>query len=226
MIDVVIPAFNAAAYLDEAIDSAVAQGGLVGRVIVVDDGSTDTTAAVAARRGNPVELLQLARNGGGGRARNAGIAASSAPLVAFLDADDRWLEGKLAAQVQALAVAPQAAFALCRMRNFASPELPLAERAELLASHPGEAEGWTPSALLVRREAFARIGVFAEDLRVGEAIDWFNRAKPLGYVSTDTIGVERRLHRNNTTRRTAHDLRDYLQVARRHLGRQRAEEGR
>jgi glycosyltransferase involved in cell wall biosynthesis len=226
MIDVVIPAFNAAAYLDEAIDSVIAQGDLVARIIVVDDGSSDGTAAVAARRGTPVELLQLVGNGGGGRARNAGIASSGASLVAFLDADDRWLGGKLAAQVQALAAAPQAAFALCRMRNFASPELPLNERAELLATHPDEAEGWAPSALLVRREVFARIGAFAEDLRVGEAIDWFNRAKPLGYVSTALVGVERRLHRNNTTRRTAHDLHDYLQVARRHLERRRAEESR
>jgi glycosyltransferase involved in cell wall biosynthesis len=226
MIDVVIPAFNAAAYLDEAIDSVMAQGDLVARVIVVDDGSGDVTAAVAGRRGAPVELLQLVGNGGGGRARNAGIRCTGAPLIAFLDADDRWLESKLAAQVAALAAAPQAAFALCRIRNFASPELPLNERAELLASHPGEAEGWAPSALLVRREVFARIGVFAEDLRVGEGIDWFNRAKPLGYVSTDTVGVERRLHRNNMTRRTAHDLREYLQVARRHLERRRAEESR
>jgi glycosyltransferase involved in cell wall biosynthesis len=226
MVDVIIPAFNAAAYLDEAMDSVLAQGGLVARIIVVDDGSGDETSAVAARRGRPVELLQLAGNGGGGRARNAGIASSTASMVAFLDADDRWLEGKLEAQVAALAAAPQAAFALCRVRNFASPELPLGEQGELLASHPGEAEGWTPSALLVRREIFASIGVFAEDLRVGEAIDWLNRARPLGHVSTGTVGVERRLHRNNTTRQTAHDLRDYLQVARRHLERRRAEESR
>lgn len=271
-IDVIVPVFNAATYLAEAIDSVLAQTHRVARVIVVDDGSTDDSAAIAEAFGPPVEVIRLDGNHGAARARNAGLAASDAPLVAFLDADDRWLPDKLAAQCAALdaatgpgaddeaddvaaddvssrvanavgngvanaaagtdtgcapsasvgaAVAPM--FALCRLRMFASPELPPPEQALLVAQHTAEAEGWLISALVVRRELFSRVGGFAEDLRIGEVIDWFSRARVHPFVHVDAVGVERRLHRSNTTRRAQADPRGYLLAARRHLARQRAQ---
>jgi glycosyltransferase involved in cell wall biosynthesis len=224
-VDVVIPAYNAQAYLGEALDSVLAQGSQVGKVIVVDDGSSDATAAVAAARGAPVELVRFPRNRGISAARNVGLARCDADFVAFLDADDRWLPGKLDAQITALTTAQEAAIAICRVRPFADPTLPDAERAALLAQQPAEFEGWMASALVARRSLFRQAGVFAEDLRVGEAIDWFSRVRAYGHVVVPVVLVERRMHRNNTTRLAATQRHDFLRAAHRHLVRQRSAGG-
>lgn len=224
-VDVVIPAYNAQAYLGEALDSVLAQGSLVGKVIVVDDGSSDATATVATARGAPVELVQLPRNRGISAARNAGLARCDADFVAFLDADDRWLPAKLDAQISALTMVPEVAIAICRVRPFADPALPDAERAALLAQQPAEIEGWLASALVARRSLFLQAGLFAEDLRVGETIDWFSRVRAYGHVIVPEVLVERRMHRNNTTRLAEAERHDYLRAAHRHLVRQRSAGG-
>ena len=224
-VDVVIPAFNARAFLGEALDTVLAQGPSVGKVVVVDDGSSDGTATLAAARGAPVELVQLEGNRGAAAARNAGIARCAAEFVAFLDADDRWLPGKLDAQVAALSDAQECAIAICRVRPFADLAMAAAERAALLAQQPAEMEGWLASALVARRSLFAQAGVFTEDLRMGEVIDWFSRVRPFGHVAIPAVLVERRMHRTNTTRLAQEQRRDYLLAAHRHLARQRVTGG-
>ena len=226
-IDVVIPAFNAADYLGEAVASVVAQRCAARRIIVVDDGSTDATADVAARVDARIELVRQ-NNRGSGAARNAGIALSDAALIAFLDADDRWAADKLARQAAALDADPALDFVLCLVRAFASPELPDAERSALEAQQPRPVEGWLAGAMLIRRASFDRVGTFASELRVGEVIDWFSRARRIGLHSLvlPEVLLERRLHLHNTTRLAAADRRGYLIAAKRHLERLRkAREG-
>lgn len=99
-VSVVLPAFNRAESLGTAMDSVLAQADVRLELIVVDDGSTDATAAVAEAHPDPrVWVLRLGENRGAAAARNAGIAAAHAPWVAFQDSDDLWLPGKLAAQL-------------------------------------------------------------------------------------------------------------------------------
>ena len=219
--DVVIPAFNAARYLDEALASVLSQDHAAHRIIVVDDGSTDGTADVAARFSAPVEIARR-HNGGAAAARNTGIARSAAAVVAFLDADDRWAPHKLALQAAALDADPAIDFVLCLVRAFASPELPDAERSALEAQQPHPFEGWIAGSMLIRRASFDRVGPFAEDLRVGEVVDWFSRARQaaLKHRLIPLVLVERRLHRHNTTLQTAH-RRGYLLAAKRHVERLR-----
>ncbi len=239
-VDVVIPAFDAAAHLGEAIASVRAQSRAASRIIVVDDASTDATAAVALAAGanaeatqsagmtgrlpaaTPVGLVRLASNRGAAAARNAGFAATRTPLVAFLDADDRWTPRKLELQCAALEEDPALAFVLCRLRQFVSPEVDEAGR-RVLACDDAPQEGWSASALLVRRGAFEAVGGFPEALRVGEAIDWFNRARHLPHAMLELVGVERRLHAANSTRRARVTGRDYLDVVRRHRARLRSQ---
>jgi hypothetical protein len=99
-IAVVIPAWNAGAFLERAIASAIAQTASPAEIIVVDDGSTDDTAERASRFRTAVTLIQQ-ENKGLSAARNAGIRAAKSDYVAFLDADDWWesehLENTLAA---------------------------------------------------------------------------------------------------------------------------------
>jgi len=219
-VDVVIPAFDAAQYLVEAIESVLAQRTRVRRIVVVDDGSTDASAEVASRFGPPVEVLRQ-QHRGIGAARNAGIEHCDSAYLAFLDADDRWQPHKIARQLAVLAADRTLDFVLCRMRAFASPELPAEERAALEAQQPEPIDAWVAGALLIRRAAFERVGPLATDLAVGEMIDWFDRARCM-HLSWSILAedlLQRRLHRRNTTRLATAARGGYLHVAKRHLDR-------
>src|SRR5436190_1570422 len=97
-VSVIVPAFNAGRTISAALASVFAQTYRDFEVIVVDDGSTDDTAARIAEWGDRV-LYVRQPNGGPARARNTGIGRSRGRLVAFLDADDVWLPEKLERQV-------------------------------------------------------------------------------------------------------------------------------
>lgn len=110
---VIIPAYNAAATIAATVASALGQTHGDLEVIVVDDGSTDATAAIVSTLARSDPRLRLLRGANGGQAiaRNRGIAASTAALVTFLDADDGWTPTKVAEQVRALDDHPDAAIA-------------------------------------------------------------------------------------------------------------------
>jgi glycosyltransferase involved in cell wall biosynthesis len=107
-VSVVIPCYNQGRFLGEAIDSVLAQAGPLVEVIVVDDGSTDETADVAASRREIRYRHQ--RNSGLSSARNAGWHAAVGERIVFLDADDRLLPGALVAGLECLRRYPNAAF--------------------------------------------------------------------------------------------------------------------
>ena len=98
-VDVVIPVFNGRDTIKAALTSIFEQGNLIHRVIVIDDGSRDDTAQVVQNLCNPLIELIRTPNQGVARARNLGIEKSTAEWIAFLDADDVWMTGKLDAQL-------------------------------------------------------------------------------------------------------------------------------
>src|ERR1051325_4147820 len=103
-VSIIMPAYNAGRYVEEAIRSVVGQSYADWELIVVDDGSTDETANIVrayTATDNRVRYLHQ-ENGRQGKARNTGVANSTGSLVAFLDADDLWLSEKLELQVHAL----------------------------------------------------------------------------------------------------------------------------
>ena len=102
-LSVVIPTWNRAGLVVEAVESALGQEGGDLEVIVVDDGSTDGTAEVIEQRfGKAVKLLRMATRSGVGAARNEGVSQATGDLLAFLDSDDLWLPGKLKAELDIL----------------------------------------------------------------------------------------------------------------------------
>jgi glycosyltransferase involved in cell wall biosynthesis len=101
-VSVVIPTYNRARYLAEAIDSVVAQSHDAFEILVVDDGSEDETPDVLARYGDDVVFLKLEHSGLLGAVRNAGLRRARGELVAFLDSDDIWLPKKLERQISVL----------------------------------------------------------------------------------------------------------------------------
>ncbi len=195
-ISVLIPVWNGARFLAAALGSVAAQTLAPIETIVVDDGSTDGSAQVAA--GFPFVQVIRQENRGPGAARNRAAAAAHGDHLAFLDADDLWKPDKLACQLAILAARPAAGWVVCR-HEFLLDEgvprphwAPTEEQAATMAA-------WLPSATLVRRDCFALTRGFDENLRYGEDLDWFARARDAGFAGTvaDALLLTRRVHRTN-----------------------------
>lgn len=194
----IIPVYNGAAYLAEALDSILAQTFPVSEIIVVDDGSTDDTAAVAAKYAPRVAYLRQ-ENRGPASARNAGLAIATGEFISFLDADDTWHPEKLARQVSALQGETRAGICLTHVQNVWTPEL--AHERDRLGDHPftRPVPGYVCQALLARRWVFAKVGHFDAKLRISEDTDWFTRVRAAGIqqiVLSDVL-VQRRIHGRN-----------------------------
>jgi GT2 family glycosyltransferase len=165
-VSVVIPAYNAAQTIRETLESAMGQTLRDLELIVVDDGSTDATAAVVRSVPDPRLRLLCFDNAGVATARNRGVAAAQGRFVAFLDADDRWTERKLEEQHRALLETPDASVAygwtdfVDENGKFLHPgchQSPCGDvRAALLMKNFVE----TGSNILVRREALEAAGGF------------------------------------------------------------------
>ena len=132
-LSVVVPCFNAAAYLDAALRSVALQAVPDVEVIVIDDGSTDGSAEIARRHSPSVRLVQQ-ENQGISASRNRGIELSRGEIVGFLDADDLLPPESLRSRFDVLASFPEADGATGLVRQFISPELNPKERAGLEVS--------------------------------------------------------------------------------------------
>lgn len=176
---VIIPTYNRAALVRQAIDSALAQvlpsGGDV-EVIVVDDESTDRTPEVAAELGSRITYVRQS-NRREGAARNTGAARAAGTYFAFLDSDDYWLPGKLAADVDRFEQADRPALVYSRGRNVDTFDRCIGERR--LSNPQGDVfwhlgrEAFMPmSTVAVVAEAFRTCGGFVEDRDLSGTADW------------------------------------------------------
>ncbi len=195
-VSVIIPAYNAAGVLSEALASVLAEATPDVEVVVVDDGSTDGTARLLDRYAPRVRSIRLA-NGGPGRARNAGVATTRAPLVAFLDADDRWLPGSLHRRLAALDAEPAAALVYGTVRYVDADGEPMAFDPMAYKARRGmRRSGWVlrslfwhnfihTSTVVVRRAVLEAVGGFDERREVIEDYDlWLRIAAgwPIAFV--------------------------------------------
>lgn len=175
LISVIIPTYNLATHLAEAVASVHAQDWTNLEIIVVDDGSTDDTATVLDALTEAGDLRWFRQNNAGAAAaRNRGIQEAKGEWIAFLDADDLWLPGKLAAQFQRLEQNPEAVFSYTdvRLRSESNSERDLECGTDgqplLLRLLAGNLFA-TPT-VIVKRERLEEIGLFDTALRTGE--DW------------------------------------------------------
>ncbi len=180
---VVVPAFNAAHTLARALDSVAAQDPAPAGVIVVDDGSTDATAAVAEAHRLRPRLIRLPRNQGESVAMNAGIEAATGELIAFLDADDAWAPGKLAAQLPLHAADPRLAFS-CTGHREVAPDGRQIDAAGLTPLPHTGADFWrnllarsvvAKPSVIARREALIAAGLFDPRLAIAADQDMWLR---------------------------------------------------
>jgi glycosyltransferase involved in cell wall biosynthesis len=220
-ISVIIPVYNRAAYVREAIDSVLLQSMPAHEVIVVDDGSTDDTPDALAAYGPHIQVLRIA-HGGYAAAMNAGIAAAQGALLAFCDSDDLLMPDKLARQADALRTRDDIDAVFCHMRQFicpsASPQAAARLRPDLI-----EAPARNPAVMLARRTAVLTAGPF-DAISSGAAVHWMTRAEDRGLrglMLSDVLYL-RRIHDGNLGVQEAQTQRQvYLQAARERMLRRR-----
>lgn len=183
LVTVVIPCYNHARYVGEAVESALAQAHAPVEVVVVDDGSTDGSADVAARyaeRDGRVRVVRQA-NAGLSAARNAGLAASRGTYVAFLDADDRLLPGAVAAGLACFASHPESAFVAGAFRWIdGEGRVGSTVAAPVIEGDPYHAMlrrnyVWMHAAALFRRARLAEAGGYDTRLSAAEDYDLYLR---------------------------------------------------
>jgi glycosyltransferase involved in cell wall biosynthesis len=220
-VSAVIPVFNGERHLAAAIESVLLQRPRPLELIVVDDGSTDGSAAVARRF--PEVRYHHQGNGGIGAARNRGLALARGAFVAFLDADDVWTQGKLARQLEAFAVDPTLDIVSGHVEQFLSPELDEAV-ARRIRPPDGLLPGHAFGAMLIRRAAFDRVGPVSTVREKAECVDWCLRASDLGLrlrMLPDVV-LRRRLHAANHGLGRRDGLADYAAALKASLDRRRA----
>ncbi|HEX3151784.1 MAG TPA: glycosyltransferase [Gemmataceae bacterium] len=205
VVTAIIPTFNSAHFLPNAVDSVLAQSVSDVEVLVVDDGSTDGTPDVLSGYGSKVRGFRQ-ENTGVAVARNRGLAEARGRYVAFLDADDTWEPQKLERQLAALAgsscrasytayTAVTAALAPVEVRRF-PPRGPVRER--LLCA--GNVIG-TPSTVLAERDLFAEVGGF--DPALSQCADWdmwVRLSSRTDFLYVDEPLVRYRVHDGNMSR--------------------------
>jgi glycosyltransferase involved in cell wall biosynthesis len=183
-VSVIIPTVNMGRFLGDAIASISRQDREIAEIIVVDSGSVDGTADIVARLakdGTPIRLLE-SESRAPGTARNEGIAIARGDIIAFLDADDLWPEGKLKRQLDYLHAFGGKSMVSGFVRYFDILDpgrlAPAANsRIETLFHvHLG--------ACLYRREVFDRIGAFNETLLYSEDVDLLLRVREAGIAFT------------------------------------------
>lgn len=221
LVSVVMPCYNAAAYLQAAIESVLSQSYRRLELIVVNDGSTDASGAVARAFGSQIVLLEQ-DNLGAAAARNAGLPQARGEYIAFCDADDLWPADKLGVQLHALQEHPDCDYVLGLVHNFLSPDLEQ-DQARRLSFPTEPMSGRLLGAVIVRRTAFFRVGLFDPSCQSGEALDWFARAADLGLRAhtVPEVVLRRRVHGANTTLRPQLAASEYLRVLKAALDRRR-----
>jgi glycosyltransferase involved in cell wall biosynthesis len=205
-ISVVIPAYNSARYLPAAVESVLRQTVRDVEVVVVDDGSTDDTPAVMAGYGPPVRYVRQP-NGGVSAARNRGIAEARGRYIAFLDADDTWLPGKLEHQMAVLRDHPGRRLCYSAFTVVDADLRPISERhsqragtalEDLLLS--GNVIG-SICTVVCERDLFATAGGF--DPALSQCADWdmwVRLARLTEFVYLDEPLVTYRQHASNMSR--------------------------
>jgi glycosyltransferase involved in cell wall biosynthesis len=232
-ISVVIPACNAAAYIERAIGSVLAQNRPADEVIVVDDGSKDNTAEVVRLFGDKIKLISQA-NAGVSAARNAGIHAATGDWIAFLDADDEWLPNHLEKHSAILSRNPSLAwstgnFLTCACQEHRQAAFITPQRARQVLAQKDYLEDYflgcrkdlcgCTDTMIIRRQVLVESGLFIPGVGRGEDLDlWWRiayRYPQVGFVCEPTaiyhVGVAQ-----SSTKKTA-DVAVYIHPIRRHL---------
>jgi glycosyltransferase involved in cell wall biosynthesis len=177
-VSVIIPVYNGDKFLEEAIKSVLNQTYAHLECLVVDDGSTDSSAAIAKRFDKIIYLRQ--DNAGVAAARNRGVRNASGEYLAFLDADDLWDHKKLTHQINYMDENPDLGYSFTKHSLFLAEGVSERPAWVRTGHYEQDMTAYIPSALVVRKSVFEAMGGFDENYPIGEDSDWFLRARDAG----------------------------------------------
>jgi glycosyltransferase involved in cell wall biosynthesis len=226
VLSVIIPVWNRAQYLGEAITSVLEQDGLPDtEVIVIDDGSTDGSADVAERFA-PAVRCQRIRHGGLAAARNTGVEAARGNLLLHLDSDDVLPARSIATRMAVFHSHPGTDLVVGQMLCFISPEL-VRQDATCYRLPSGPQRGGLPGASIVRAGFAARVGRFDTARNNSPDLDWMTRATEHDprVVNVSSVVLHRRIHGGNMSLARDGSASDRLATLRAALARRRMTDG-
>ena len=219
-VSVIIPVYNGEAFLAEAMQNIQQQNYQLLEIIVVDDGSSDRTAEIAANFSDQVRYV-FQPNAGPAAARNKGLEMAQGDVIAFLDVDDLWTENKLNLQLEHLAQDP--------LRDIVLGHVQVMQRTEVAPEQASFVKFGDPcvasnlGCAVFRKSVFEKVGFFDPALRYSEDVDWFMRAREQGIpmLILEQVTLLYRLHQQNMThRKNLHDL-SLMKVLKNSLDRRR-----
>lgn len=216
-ISVIVPVYNGENYINEAIGAAIEQSYPPSEIIIIDDGSTDSTAMIAQQYPQVSYIYQ--KNAGPGAARNRGIQKATGAYLAFLDADDFWPAYHLERLRTCLLDNPDAKVAVGRTRYVYQAGADA--RMTAGGKHIQDITHVLLPSALFRCEVFDEVGLFSQE--TGEDVDWYLRAAELGIqpVVIDDVVLYHRIHDSNMTAARDKIRADFLQVVKASLDRRR-----
>ena len=220
-ISVIIPVYNGATYLAEALDCVLGQQYRLLEIIIIDDGSTDKTAEVADRfRGQLKYIYQ--ENQGPAAARNHGLRVAGGELIAFLDADDLWPDQTIQMMLEGLNKWPELEIILGLVQFMQTSAVN--GQADRCFEKMGEPHlGYNLGCALYRRSVFGRVGLFDETMRFSEDVDWFMRAREQGIAMAllERVSLLYRRNQNSVTLGKDHHDLNFIKAFKRSLDRRR-----
>ncbi len=223
---VIIPAYNAVTHLAEAVANVRSQPHAPAEIIIVDDGSTDSTAALAQSLGPDIRYFHQT-NQGPAAARNLGISHARHDILAFIDADDLWPGNKIERQLGHLAAHPEFEMVLGLHQTFRHISDPAAPSAPSRPRFDPPSFIYLVGCGIYRRSVFDRVGLFDVTLRYGEDTDWFSRSWELNtpmHILLETM-LHYRRHAGGMTHGRSAIANGYLHVLKKFIDRRRLHGG-
>jgi glycosyltransferase involved in cell wall biosynthesis len=198
LLSVIIPAYNAAGCLAEAVESIRRQEYEPLEIVIVDDGSSDETARTAASLPGDIRYIYQEHTGRPAAGRNRGVRESAGSIVGFLDQDDLWPEDKLAVQLPPLLAepAPDVVLGLAQILRLKPQE----DGSRVFEPDPNIVDYTLLSSALFKRPVFETVGPFDESLAYfGDDLDWFIRAgeKGVSIHRLEAVTLCWRIHGSN-----------------------------
>jgi glycosyltransferase involved in cell wall biosynthesis len=225
-ISVIIPTFNRGRFVGAAVDSVLLQGVDDVEIIVVDDGSTDDTRDVLKAYSGKINYIYQ-ENRGVSAARNRGVRESRGNLLAFLDSDDIWAPGKLKKQLDTVHSDDILSFQGVDWFVDREEDRELLRQREAVRWPRCDNDGYVVDpvldvatgrylhlgTMLCRKSTFLEVGMFDEDLSMGEDEDWFSRASlKMRFHYMGEPLLKRRFHSQQTPSESEKSLRSLINV--------------
>ena len=213
LVSVIMPVKNGSNYIKQALEAIKSQNVNL-EIIVVDDGSSDDSAQIAASYGALIVMHEV--NKGSVASKNSGLKIARGNYIIFHDHDDVMNDNALPQMLEELEKNREFFAVSAKLKDFFSPELSVQEKQKVVLRNDTY-HGLFSGSALIRKEVFDIVGLFDESLQAGDIIDWSMKMseKNLPIKKLDFVAANRRIHNCNYGRiNQQKEFKDYATILR------------